>query len=163
MSLLKSKRFLPLFITQFCGALNDNLFRFAMISLISAELYAAAPEKAESLAAMSAGLFMLPYFLLSATAGHAADGIEKTFLIRAIKAFEIFIMVVGLWALSIASVPAMLCVVLLLGIHSTFFGPIKYSIMPQHLQADELLAGNSLIEAGTFVAILIGQILGILL
>jgi acyl-[acyl-carrier-protein]-phospholipid O-acyltransferase / long-chain-fatty-acid--[acyl-carrier-protein] ligase len=163
MTLLKSERFLPLFITQFCGALNDNLFRFAMISLISATLFAANPEKAESLAAISAGLFMLPYFLLSATAGQAADGMEKTTLIRSIKAFEIFIMAVGVWALSIASVPAMLGVVFLLGVHSTFFGPIKYSIMPQHLSAQELLGGNSLIEAGTFVAILIGQILGILL
>jgi acyl-[acyl-carrier-protein]-phospholipid O-acyltransferase / long-chain-fatty-acid--[acyl-carrier-protein] ligase len=162
-SFFASRRFLPLFITQFGGAMNDNIFRFAMITLLSSVTFAAAPEKAETLAALSAGLFMLPYFLLSATAGHVADGIDKAWLARGIKILEIFIMIVGLWALTRdpVSVPALLVVVVLLGVHSTFFGPIKYALLPQHLQNHELLSGNSLIEAGTFVAILIGQLLGI--
>ncbi len=157
----KTRRFLPLFLTQFGGAMNDNIFRFAMITMMANLLYAAAPEKAESMAAMSAALFILPYFLLSATAGHLADGMEKTWLVRGIKLLEIFIMVIGLWALTRQSVPAMLTVVALLGVHSTFFGPIKYALLPQHLKPAELLAGNGLIEAGTFVAILLGQLLGI--
>jgi acyl-[acyl-carrier-protein]-phospholipid O-acyltransferase / long-chain-fatty-acid--[acyl-carrier-protein] ligase len=160
-SFFTSQRFLPLFITQFGGALNDNLFRFAMITLMSTMLYQEMPEKAETMAALSAGLFMLPYFLLSATAGHIADGIEKSWLARGIKILEILIMIIGLWALTRESVPAMLFVVVLLGVHSTFFGPIKYALLPQHLKDTELLSGNSLIEAGTFVAILIGQLLGI--
>jgi acyl-[acyl-carrier-protein]-phospholipid O-acyltransferase / long-chain-fatty-acid--[acyl-carrier-protein] ligase len=156
-----TRRFLPLFITQFGGAMNDNIFRFAMITMIASVIYSSTPEKAESLAALSAGLFILPYFLLSATAGIIADGIEKSWLTRGIKLLEILIMVVGLWALTRESVPAMLTVVVLLGVHSTFFGPIKYALLPQHLKPDELLTGNGLIEAGTFVAILIGQLLGI--
>ncbi len=157
----KTRRFLPLFITQFGGAMNDNIFRFAMISMMSSLIYSATPEKAESMAALSAGLFILPYFLLSATAGHIADGIEKSWLTRGIKLLEILIMVIGLWALTRQSVPAMLFVVVLLGVHSTFFGPIKYALLPQHLKPAELLSGNGIIEAGTFVAILIGQLLGI--
>lgn len=157
----KTRRFLPLFVTQFGGAMNDNIFRFAMISMMLSVIYSATPEKAESMAALSAGLFILPYFLLSATAGHIADGIEKSWLTRGIKLLEILIMVIGLWALTRASVPAMLFVVVLLGVHSTFFGPIKYALLPQHLTAPELLSGNGIIEAGTFVAILIGQLLGI--
>jgi acyl-[acyl-carrier-protein]-phospholipid O-acyltransferase/long-chain-fatty-acid--[acyl-carrier-protein] ligase len=157
----RTRRFLPLFITQFGGAMNDNIFRFAMITMIASVIYSSAPEKAESLAALSAGLFILPYFLLSATAGIIADGIEKSWLTRGIKLLEILIMVIGLWALTRESVPAMLIVVVLLGVHSTFFGPIKYALLPQHLKPHELLSGNGLIEAGTFVAILIGQLLGI--
>jgi acyl-[acyl-carrier-protein]-phospholipid O-acyltransferase / long-chain-fatty-acid--[acyl-carrier-protein] ligase len=162
-TLLQARRFGPLFITQFCGAINDNLFRAAMTAVITFQILAAEPTKAAIYAVLGAGVFILPFFFLSATAGQLADGQDKSWLIRAIKLFEVAIMALGAWALGSDSILAMMLVLLLLGVHSAFFGPIKYAILPQHLAREELLAGNGLIEAGTFIAVLIGLTAGTLL
>ncbi len=159
LSLLAKRRFGPLFVVQFLGAFNDNVLKFAMLFLANFTIYAAAPEKAEMLALLSTGLFILPYFLFSALAGQLADAIDKTRLVRIVKAAEVVIMGVGLYGFWIQSLPVLLGAVFLMGCHSTIFGPVKYSIMPQHLRDDEIMGGTGVIEAGTFLAILGGQLL----
>ena len=159
-SLLARRRFGPLFAVQFLGALNDNLLKFALLFLANFGLYAAAPAKAEMLATIATGLFILPYFLLSAVAGQLADKFDKALLIRAVKAGEIGIMLLALGGFWYQSVPVLLTCLFLMGVHSTIFGPVKYSILPQHLGPHEVMGGTGLIEAGTFLAILAGQLLG---
>jgi acyl-[acyl-carrier-protein]-phospholipid O-acyltransferase/long-chain-fatty-acid--[acyl-carrier-protein] ligase len=158
--LLRARRFGPLFVTQFSGALNDNLFRTAMGMLMVTEIFVADPSRAPFWLAIGGLVFILPFFLFSAMAGQLADGQDKTWLIRAIKLFEIVILMLGVVALSGTSIAALMGVLFLLGTHSAFFGPIKYSILPQHLAREELMAGNALIETGTFLAILLGIVLG---
>jgi acyl-[acyl-carrier-protein]-phospholipid O-acyltransferase/long-chain-fatty-acid--[acyl-carrier-protein] ligase len=158
--LLTSRRFLPLFATQFLGALNDNLFKNAMVILIVFRLAPAAGLNGAILANLAAGLFILPFFVLSAPAGRLADRLEKSRLIAIIKACEIAFMVLGGWGLARGDLWLLFGVLVLMGLHSTFFGPLKYSILPVHLRAGELLAGNALVEAGTFLAILLGTIAG---
>lgn len=157
--LLGTRRFLPLFITQFFNAFNDNVFKNALVVLIT---YAIAQNiKAEQYyIALSGGIFILPFFLLSATAGQLADKYEKTILIRWIKFLEIVFMIVGIFGFYFKNIAILMITLFFLGCHSTFFGPIKYSILPDHLHKNELIAGNGLIEAGTFIAILLGQVLG---
>ena len=156
LALLATRRFLPLFTTQFLGALNDNLFKNAMVVL----LLWRAGEAGPVLVAAAGGVFILPYALFSSMAGELADGREMAGLIRLIKLFEIALMVLGMAGL-VGGEPALLMAVLFgLGVHSTFFGPLKYAILPAHLAPGELVAGNGLVEAGTFVAILIGTIAG---
>jgi 1-acyl-sn-glycerol-3-phosphate acyltransferase len=152
------RRFGPLFLTQFAGALNDNIFKNAMVILLS---YRAASE-AESgfLVNAAAGLFILPFFLFSAAAGRVADKFDKGQVMRAVKVAEIFIMILGAAGFFYNSQWMLFLALFLMGIHSTFFGPVKYSVLPQHLREDELIAGNALIEMGTFMAILIGTLLG---
>ncbi|WP_114226940.1 MULTISPECIES: MFS transporter [Sphingomonas] len=160
--LLRSRRFLPLFVTQFCNAFNDNLFRTAMIMLVIYGVYRSEAEEA-TFSAVAGGLFILPFFLLSALSGQLADAIDKTRIVRAVKSAEIGIMAVGALGLLIHNVPLMLVALGAMGVHSTFFGPIKYAILPQHLEPDEVLGGTGLVEAGTYIAILGGTILGGLL
>ena len=160
--LLKTRRFLPLFVTQFLGAFNDNLFRTAMVMLVIYGIYRSAEQEA-AFSALAGGLFILPFFLLSALSGQLADAIDKTRIIRAVKTAEIAIMVFGAAGLLLLNVPLMLVALAAMGIHSTFFGPIKYAILPQHLRSDEVLGGTGLVEAGTYIAILGGTILGGLL
>ena len=160
--LLGSRRFLPLFVTQFLGAFNDNLFRTAMVLLVIYGIYRSAEQEA-LFSAVAGGLFILPFFLLSALAGQLADAIDKTRIIRAVKTAEIGIMVFGAAGLLLLNIPLMLVALAAMGVHSTFFGPIKYAILPQHLQSDEVLGGTGLVEAGTYIAILGGTILGGLL
>ena len=160
--LLKTRRFLPLFVTQFLGAFNDNLFRTAMVMLVIYGIYRSAAQEA-AFSALAGGLFILPFFLLSALSGQLADSIDKTRIIRAVKTAEIGIMLFGAAGLLLLNVPLMLVALAAMGVHSTFFGPIKYAILPQHLQADEVLGGTGLVEAGTYIAILGGTILGGLL
>ncbi|WP_425229553.1 acyl-[ACP]--phospholipid O-acyltransferase [Sphingomonas sp.] len=160
LSLLARRRFAPLFAVQFLGAFNDNLLRFAMVFLATFTIYRADPGHAESLATIAAGLFTLPYFLLSSVAGQLADGVDKAKLVRAVKAAEIAIMAVALAGFHLASVPLLLTCVTAMGVHSAIFGPVKYSILPQHLHSREIMGGTGLIEAGTFLAILGGQLLG---
>ncbi|WP_322963959.1 MFS transporter [Sphingomonas fuzhouensis] len=160
LSLLAKRRFAPLFVVQFLGAFNDNLLKFAMLFLANFTLYAAAPAKAEQLATIATGLFILPYFLLSALAGQVADKWDKAWLIRAIKGAEVGIMTLALVGFWFQSVPVLLTCLFLMGVHSTLFGPVKYSILPQLLGRHELMGGTGLIEAGTFLAILTGQLLG---
>lgn len=160
LSLLTQRRFAPLFAVQFLGAFNDNLLRFAMVFLATFTLYRDQPGRAAMLATVAAGLFTLPYLLLSSVAGQLADGTDKARLVRWVKAAEIAIMAVGLVGFRLASIPILLGCVVAMGVHSAIFGPVKYSILPQHLRRDEIMAGTGLVEAGTFVAILAGQLLG---
>ncbi len=160
LSLLGKRRFGPLFAVQFLGAFNDNLLKFALLFLANFGLYAAEPAKAEMLATVATGLFILPYFLFSAIAGQIADAWDKARLVRAVKLAEILIMLVALAGFWLQSVPMLLGSLFLMGMHSTLFGPVKYSILPQHLGRDEIMGGTGLIEAGTFIAIVGGQLLG---
>jgi MFS family permease len=156
--LLGKRRFLPLFATQFLGAFNDNLFKQAMVLFATYSIYSDAKKEA-AFSAIATGLFILPFFLLSALSGQLADSHDKARIVRLIKSAEIAIMIVGACGLFFASVPLMLGAVLAMGAHSTFFGPIKYAILPQHLKREEVLGGTGLVEAGTYIAILAGTIL----
>lgn len=159
LSLLTKRRFAPMFVVQFLGAFNDNLLKFAMLFLANFGIYANAPDKAEMLAAAATGLFIAPYFLFSALAGQLADRIDKARLVRWVKLAEVGIMGVGLAGFWFQSIPALMTALFLMGLHSTIFGPVKYSILPQHLGAHEIMGGTGLIEGGTFLAILGGQLL----
>ena len=161
--LLRARRFAPLFVTQFLGALNDNVLKNAMVVLLTFQAATWTTLKPELLANLAAGVFILPFFLFSATAGQLADKYDKAALARMVKLLEIAIVLIcgaGFWLHSLAVLFAGL---FLLGLHSTLFGPVKYAILPQHLKPEELVGGNALIEAGTFVAILLGTLLGGLL
>lgn len=159
-ALLTARRFLPLFVTQFLGALNDNVLKNAMVILIAfqgARLTSASPSLMIN---VCAGLFILPFFLFSATSGQLADKHEKSKLIRLIKMMEVGIMIIATVGFTLPSLPWLLLALFLMGVHSTLFGPIKYAILPQHLRENEMIGGNGLIESGTFLAILLGTILG---
>ncbi|MGF7149256.1 acyl-[acyl-carrier-protein]-phospholipid O-acyltransferase/long-chain-fatty-acid--[acyl-carrier-protein] ligase [Sphingomonas zeicaulis] len=158
-SLLAKRRFAPIFVVQFLGAFNDNVLKFAMLFLASFTLFRDAPENAELLATIATGLFILPYFLFSALAGQIADAWDKARLVRLVKAAEILFMGIGLAGFWFESLPLLLLALFLMGCHSTLFGPVKYSILPQHLAHHEIVGGTGLIEAGTFLAILGGQLL----
>jgi len=157
--LLRTRRFLPIFATQFLGAFNDNLFRTSMVMLVIYGIYRDATQEA-AFSAVAGGLFILPFFLLSALAGQLADAGDKAFIVRIVKTAEIIIMLAGAAGLLLHNVPLLLLALCAMGVHSTFFGPIKYAILPQHLQKDEVLGGTGLVEAGTYVAILGGTLLG---
>lgn len=157
--LLTTRRFLPLFVTQFFNAFNDNVFKNALVILITYKL-AKTIAAEQYFLALTGGIFILPFFLFSATAGQIADKYEKSFIIRCIKFAEIIFMIIGIQGFYTNNLSLLMTTLFFLGCHSTFFGPIKYSILPEHLAKNELIAGNGLIEAGTFIAILIGQILG---
>ena len=158
--LLATRRFLPFFCTQSLGAFNDNVFKNALIVMIAFRL---ATSEANFLINLAAGLFILPFFLFSATAGQVADKLDKSTLIRRIKLAEIGIALLGISALYSGNNYLCLGVLFLLGVQSAFFGPVKYAILPQHLQKTELVGGNALVEMGTFVSILTGTIVGGLL
>ena len=156
--LLRARRFLPLFATQALGAFNDSLFKQAVVLFVTYQLYSN-PAKEFQFSAIAQALFILPFFLLSALSGQLADDHDKARLIRIIKLAEIGIMIVGGAGIMLASKFLMLAAVFAMGVHSTFFGPIKYAILPQHLGKDEVLGGTGLVEAGTYLAILGGTIL----
>ncbi|WP_067732836.1 MFS transporter [Novosphingobium naphthalenivorans] len=164
--LIRARRFLPLFVTQLLGAFNDNLFKNAMILFVVYEVYHSEAQEAR-FSGLASAIFIVPFFLLSALSGQLADMRDKARLIRIIKACEIGIMLVGgsglvlAWqgiALHTLAIPLMLVALFAMGIHSTFFGPIKYAILPQHLKKDEVLSGTGLVEAGTYLAVLAGTI-----
>ena len=166
--LMRQRRFLPLFLTQLLNALNDNLYKNAMVLFVVYQVYDS-PEMETLISGIATALFVLPFVLFSATAGQLADMRDKTTIIRWIKFAEIIIMAVGATGLLLASrgvqieglaLPLMFTALFAMGVHSTFFGPIKYAILPQHLHKDEVLAGTGLVEAGTYVAILVGMMLG---
>jgi 1-acyl-sn-glycerol-3-phosphate acyltransferase len=161
-SLLRTRRFLPFFLTQFLGAFNDNLFRNALVVSITFGMTTAAGN-AGVLANVSQGLFILPFFLFSALAGQLADKFEKSRLIRQTRLAEVVLMCAGAAALYFGHVPTLLALVFFMGVLATIFGPLKYSLMPQHLRQSELVGGNALVDAGTFLAILVGTIAGGLL
>jgi 1-acyl-sn-glycerol-3-phosphate acyltransferase len=161
-ALLGTRRFLPFFLTQFLGAFNDNLFRNAVVVSITFGATMAGHD-AGMLSNLSQGLFILPFFLFSALSGQLADKYEKSRLIRQTRLAEVVLMCCGAVALYVGEIPALLMVIFLLGVLATIFGPLKYSLMPQHLRQSELVGGNALVDAGTFLAILIGTIAGGLL
>tara|TARA_B100000378_G_scaffold2533_3_gene2382 strand:- start:89114 stop:90454 length:1341 start_codon:yes stop_codon:yes gene_type:complete len=165
--LLTKRRFLPLFVTQVLGAFNDNLYKNAMVLFVVYAVYSSAAEEA-MFSAVAQGLFTLPFVLFSALSGQLADMRDKAMIIRRVKLAEIGIMLVGAAGLMLAAmdiavhaaaIPLLLLALFAMGVHSTFFGPIKYAILPQHLEKNEVLAGTGLVEAGTYMAILAGTIL----
>ncbi|HEV7658983.1 MAG TPA: MFS transporter [Allosphingosinicella sp.] len=165
--LLGTRRFLPLFGTQMLGAFNDNLFKHSMVLFVVYEHYR--NEFTETwFSALTTGIFILPFFFLSALSGQLADATDKARIIRIVKICEIGIMIVGAGGLVMAlngimvdtvAIPILLVALLAMGVHSTFFGPIKYAILPQHLHKEEVLGGTGLVEAGTYIAILGGTLL----
>ena len=157
MSLLTSRRLAPLLVTQTLGALNDNLFKNALVVLI---LFRSAQAGAPALVALAGGIFILPYVLFSATAGQIADKWEKSRTILIVKMGEVALMALAAAGFLIGSTPMLFAVLFGLGIQATFFSPLKYSILPSLLAERELVAGNGLVEAGTFLGILAGTIAG---
>lgn len=162
-ALLGTRRFGPFFITQLLGAFNDNLFKNALVLLVTFHAASMTSMRPDVLVNLSGGLFILPFFLFSATAGQLADKFERSRIVRWVKLLEIAIMGVAAFGFIAHNLAALLTCLLLLGLHSTFFGPVKYALLPQHLKQEELVGGNGLVEMGTFVAILLGTIAGGLL
>ncbi|MBI1396054.1 MAG: MFS transporter [Betaproteobacteria bacterium] len=161
--LVGTRRFGPFFGTQFLGAFNDNLFKNALVVLLTFHSAQWTSVRPELLSNLAAGVFILPYFLFSATAGQLADKFDKARLARLLKLFEIGIVLIAGLGFHFHHLWLLMTCLFLLGIHSTFFGPVKYAILPQHLSEEELVGGNALVEAGTFVAILLGTLAGGLL
>ena len=159
-ALLRQRRFAPYFITQLLGAFNDNVYKNALVALIAFNVATTGGSNDGLLINLAAGLFILPFFLFSALSGQIADKYEKARLIQIIKMVEIMIMICGVVALLLQSMPLLMGVLFLMGTQSAFFGPVKYGILPQHLHETELTAGNGLVELGTFLAILVGTIAG---
>lgn len=160
--LLTKRSFLPLFVTQFFEAFNDSVFKNALIVLIAYRLTTDGTSE-QLMVTLASGLFILPFFVFSALAGQIADKYEKAFITRIIKFFEIIFMLLGAYSFYTGNIPLMFFTLFLMGTHSAFFGPIKYAILPELLQEQELIGANALIESSTFIAILIGSIIGMLL
>ncbi|MCA9529302.1 MAG: MFS transporter [Myxococcales bacterium] len=157
---MSKRRFLPFFATQFLGAFNDNLMKNALMIGVAYKSMTLLGLRSESVVALAAGIFILPFFLFSAWAGQLADKVSKATLIRWVKAVEIVLMLgaaAGFW---LENLPLLLVVLFLMGLQSTFFGPAKYSILPELVRPHELTGGNALVETGTFIAILLGTIAG---
>jgi len=159
-NLLTTRRFGPFFVTQTLGAFNDNIFKNALVILLAFGVAGLSQADVDLYVNLAAGLFILPFFLFSATAGQLAEKYDKAAIIRAVKVFEIAIMLCAVVALHFRSVPFLLGLLFMMGVHSTLFGPVKYSILPQHLHESELIGGNAWVEAATFLAILLGTMLG---
>ncbi len=159
-SLLKERRFAPFFWTQFLGAFNDNVFKTAFLVVLTYDALSWTSLDPGLLTQLIPGLFILPYVVFSATAGQIAEKVEKGRLARFVKMLEICIMLVAGIGWMTKTLPLLLAAVLGMGVHSTLFGPVKYAYLPQHLKSDELVGGNGLVEMGTFVGILLGQIIG---
>ncbi|MCH8117432.1 MAG: MFS transporter [Proteobacteria bacterium] len=159
-SLLGQRRFGPFFATQFLGALNDNIFRNGLVILVTFQGVRVAGMNHSQLANVAGALFILPFFLFSATAGQLADKYEKSMLMRRIKLLEIALMLIAALAFVAESYSVLLLVLFLMGCQSTLFGPVKYAYLPQQLATEELVGGNALVESGTYVAIMLGLIVG---
>jgi 1-acyl-sn-glycerol-3-phosphate acyltransferase len=161
-ALLGQRRFAPFFWVQFLGAGNDNVFKFAFTVMVTYQLQVSWLPASQAGLVIGA-LFILPYLLFSATSGQLADKHPKEVLIRFVKTLEIAIMAVAAWGFAEQNVPLLLACVFLMGLHSTLFGPVKFAYLPQHLNERELTGGNGMVEMGTFVAILLGNVAGGLL
>ena len=159
-SLLRDRRFVPMFLTQFFGALNDNVYKQALLLVITYGLISQQSGAISTLNNVAALLFILPYFIFSATAGQIADKYERAQLVRYLKLSEILIMLLGSAGFLLGNLWLLLLALFLMGTHSSFFGPIKYAILPEVLKSDELMSGNALFQSGTSIAILVGMILG---
>ena len=158
--LLRERRFAPFFWTQFLGAGNDNVYKNALVIFVAFQAATLSAVSSNDLVNIAAAVFIAPFVLFSATAGQLADKYEKSRLIRFVKLFEIAIMVIGAIGFYRRDLVLLFLALGLMGVHSTIFGPVKYAILPQTLRSDELVGGNGLIEMGTFVAILLGEIVG---
>jgi len=158
-ALLRQRRFAPFFWTQFLGAGNDNLFKFAFTVLVTYQLQVAWLPPAMAGLVIGA-LFILPFLLFSATSGQLADKYDKKVLIRFVKRLEMAIMALAAWGFFNHQVGVLLACTFLMGVHSTLFGPVKFAYLPQHLDERELMGGNGMVEMGTFVAILLGNVAG---
>ncbi|MCE1161808.1 MAG: MFS transporter [Thiomonas sp.] len=159
-ALLGQRRFAPFFWTQFGGAGNDNLFKFAFTVMVAYRAEAATALSTGLMVNLIAALYILPFVLFSATSGQLADKYDKAALMRRVKTLEIAIMLLALWGFVTANIPALLACTFGMGLHSTLFGPAKYAYLPQHLSPAELTGGNGMTEMGTFVAILLGNLAG---
>lgn len=158
--ILSEQRFRPFFLTQFLGAFNDNVFKTALITLVAFHAASLTSMDGSTLTTLLPGLFILPFFLFSATAGQIADKYEKSRLIRFVKLFEISIMLFASAGFFLHNIWLLSAALFMMGMHSTLFGPVKYAYLPQHLMPHELIGGNGMVEMGSFVAILLGQVLG---
>lgn len=158
--LLKTRRFAPLFGTQFLGAFNDNLFKNTLAVLLTFQAAEWTSLSSALLAPLIGAVFILPFFLFSGVAGELADKYDKARIARIVKVWEIFLMVIATVGFATHSFTTLLIVVFGMGMHSTLFGPIKYSIIPQHMGENELISANALVESGTFAAILLGTLMG---
>jgi 1-acyl-sn-glycerol-3-phosphate acyltransferase len=159
-ALLEQRRFLPFFVTQFLGAFNDNVYKNALVILVAFHAASLSTLSAPTLSNLAQAIFILPFFLFSATAGQIADKLEKSRLMRWVKLAEIAIMAIGAAGLYLRNLTLLMTALFLMGLHSTVFGPVKYSYLPQHLDREEIVGGNGLVEMGTFLAILVGTLLG---
>jgi 1-acyl-sn-glycerol-3-phosphate acyltransferase len=159
-SLLAQRRFAPFFWTQFFGAFNDNVFKTALITIITYQAIQWTTVDVGFLNQLIPGLFILPFLLFSATAGQVADKFDKARLARFVKLFEIVIMLIAAVGWMSHQLWLLVAAVVGMGLHSTLFGPVKYAYLPQHLTKEEIVGGNGLIEMGTFVGILMGEVLG---
>ncbi|WP_233802351.1 MFS transporter [Paraburkholderia sp. HP33-1] len=159
-SLLGQRRFAPFFWTQFLGAMNDNVFKIGFTSLVTYQAARFSGVDPKTAAFLISAIFILPFVLFSATSGQIADKYDKALLTRLVKTFEIAVMLVGGAGFWLHSAPLLYLCTFLMGVHSTVFGPVKYSYLPQHLSKAELVGGNGMVEMGTFVAILVGTIVG---
>lgn len=158
--LLKTRRFAPLFGTQFLGAFNDNLFKNTLAVILTFQAAEWTSLSSTLLAPLIGAIFILPFFLFSGLAGELSDKYDKARLSRIVKVWEIFLMVIATVGFATHSFMTLLIVVFGMGMHSTLFGPIKYSIIPQHMGENELISANALVESGTFAAILLGTLMG---
>ncbi|MEF1219466.1 MFS transporter, partial [Photobacterium damselae] len=158
-SLLRKQRFLPYFLTQALGAFNDNVYKNVLLILIAFAAPGALPFSSDFAINIAAGLFILPFFLFSASAGVLSDIYDKAQIMRIVKFAEIIIMACAAIAFITQSYLSLLFLLFLMGTQSAFFGPAKYALLPQHLKKEELIAGNALVEMGTFLAILLGTLL----
>lgn len=161
--LLGTRRFSPLFWTQLLGAFNDNLFKSALVVTLTFGTLRSSGLSVDALVNATTVLLVFPFFLFSALAGQLADRVDKARLIQRLKLSELLVMLLALGGFLAESLPLLFAALFLMGTQSAFFGPVKYAILPQHLEESELVGGNALVEAGTFVAILAGTILGALL
>ncbi|WP_069268652.1 MFS transporter [Paraburkholderia nodosa] len=159
-ALLRQRRFAPFFWTQFLGAMNDNVFKIGFTSLVTYQAARFSGVDPKTVAFLISAIFILPFVLFSATSGQVADKYDKAMLTRWVKTFEIAVMLVGAAGFWMHSAPLLYACTFLMGVHSTVFGPVKYAYLPQRLAPDELVGGNGLVEMGTFVAILLGTIVG---
>jgi MFS family permease len=148
-NLLRDRRFSPVFWTQFFGAFNDNVFKNALVIFITIRDFSIGGVSSQQMVALCGGIFILPFFLFSATAGQLADKVSKSRLMMWIKVWEILVMAIGAYGFLTGSVLLLLVTLFFMGLHSAFFGPVKYSILPQLLRKDELVSGNAYVEMGT--------------
>lgn len=159
-NLLSSRRFAAIFWTQLLGAMNDNIFKNALVILIAYRAYSLGGLAPDQMVALCGGVFILPFFLFSSLSGQLADKYPKTTIVVAVKVMEVLIMLLGSWGFLCENIYLLFAALFGMGLHSTIFGPVKYSILPELVAEDALVQANALVEMGTFIAILLGTIVG---